>query len=234
MGSNPDLKTRSPLKKGATTLFCFLTGRKRMTKKRYYYSTDIKRNFVPRKRIYLSKFVSSQLFILAAKSCAELLEAGFTDNGVYKIFFNNSQVFDVYCDQSSRGGGNIKKKLYLIMHDRIWRTMRLKKRSHAFWSLLFSYALDVLLVFMMRFRYPFGLFPRPPPPQPLFVLWLAVKTLISVFFRHSIEKVLSDVHICKKWRKGERLHRQPIKLIFKHERWHPRHEKPPFLVHFRL
>ena len=84
------------------------------------------------------------------------------------------------------------------------------------------------------FVIPLGYFPAPPPPQPLFVLWLAVKTLISVFFRHSIEKVLSDVHICKKWRKRERLHRQPIKLIFKHERWHPRHEKPPFLVHFRL
>ena len=83
------------------------------------------------------------------------------------------------------------------------------------------------------FVIPLGYFPA-PPPQPLFVLWLAVKTLISVFFRHSIEKVLSDVHICKKWRKRERLHRQPIKLIFKHERWHPRHEKPPFLVHFRL
>ena len=83
------------------------------------------------------------------------------------------------------------------------------------------------------FVIPLGYFPA-PPPQPLFVLWLAVKTLMSVFFRHSIEKVLSDVHICKKWRKRERLHRQPIKLIFKHERWHPRHEKPPFLVHFRL
>ena len=82
------------------------------------------------------------------------------------------------------------------------------------------------------FVIPLGYFPAPPPP--LFVLWLAVKTLISVFFRHSIKKVLSDVHICKKWRKRERLHRQPIKLIFKHERWHPRHEKPPFLVHFRL
>ena len=82
------------------------------------------------------------------------------------------------------------------------------------------------------FVIPLGYFPA--PPQPLFVLWLAVKTLISVFFRHSIEKVLSDVHICKKWRKRERLHRQPIKLIFNHERWHPRHEKPPFLVHFRL
>ena len=90
-----------------------------MIKKRYYYSTDIKRNFVPSKGIYLSKFVSCQLFILAAKSCAELLDAGFTNNGVYKILFNNPQVFDVYCDQSSRGGGNIKKKLYLIMHDRI-------------------------------------------------------------------------------------------------------------------
>ncbi|CAH3146014.1 unnamed protein product, partial [Pocillopora meandrina] len=39
------------------------------------------------------------------KSCAELLDAGFTNNGVYKILFNNSQVFDVYCDQSSQGGG---------------------------------------------------------------------------------------------------------------------------------
>ena len=77
------------------------------------------------------------------------------------------------------------------------------------------------------FVIPLGYFPAPlPPPQPLFVLWY--------FFGHSIEKVLSDVHICKKWRKRERLHRQPIKLIFKHERWHPRHEKPPFLVHFRL
>ena len=71
------------------------------------------------KDMYLSKFVSCQLLILVTKSCAELLDAGFTNNGVYKILFNNSQVFDVYCDQSSRGGGNIKKKLYLIMHDRI-------------------------------------------------------------------------------------------------------------------
>ena len=110
----------------------------------------------------------------------------------------------------------------------------LKKRSHAFWSLLFSYALDVLLVFMMRFRYPFGLFPRPPPPHPSSSFDWPSKLWFRFFFRHSIEKVLSDVHICKKWRKGERLHRQPIKLIFKHERWHPRHEKPPFLVHFRL
>ena len=85
-----------------------------MTKKRYYYSTDIKRNFVPSKGIYLSKFVSCQLFILAAKSCTELLDAGFTNNGVYKILFNNSQVFDVYCDQSSRGGGNIKKNFTFL------------------------------------------------------------------------------------------------------------------------
>ena len=38
-----------------------LTGRKRMIKKRYYYSTDIKRNSVPSKGIYLSKFLSCQL-----------------------------------------------------------------------------------------------------------------------------------------------------------------------------
>ena len=69
---------------------------------------------------------------------------------------------------------------------------------------------------MMRFRYPFGLFPR-PLPTPLRPL-IGRQNFDFGFFRHSIEKVLSDVHICKKWRKRERLHRQPIKLIFKHER----------------
>ena len=118
MGSNPDLKTRSPLK--SYNLIQFSDGTKENDKKRgITNSTDIKRNFVPSKGIYLSKFVSCQLFILAAKSCAELLDAGFTNNGVYKILFNNSQVFDVYCDQSSRGGGNFEKIIYLIMHDRI-------------------------------------------------------------------------------------------------------------------
>ena len=83
------------------------------------------------------------------------------------------------------------------------------------------------------FVIPLGYFPVPPPPQPSSSFDWPPKLWFRFFFRHSIAKVLSDVHICKKWRKGERLHRQPIKLIFKHERWHPRHEKPPFLVHFR-
>ena len=85
------------------------------------------------------------------------------------------------------------------------------------------------------FVIPLGYFPAlPPPPHPSSSFDWPSKLWFRFFFRHSIEKVLSDVHICKKWRKRERLHRQPIKLIFKHERWHPRHEKPPFLVHFRL
>ena len=83
------------------------------------------------------------------------------------------------------------------------------------------------------FVIPLGYFPAPPPNPSSSFDWPS-KLWFRFFFWHSIEKVLSDVHICKKWRKGERLHRQPIKLIFKHERWHPRHEKPPFLVHFRL
>ena len=91
-----------------------------MIKKRHYYFTGIKRNLVPRlprgslKGMYLSKFVSCQLLILVIKSCAELLDAGFTNNGVYKILFNNSQVFDVYCDQSSRGGGNNEENFTLL------------------------------------------------------------------------------------------------------------------------
>ena len=117
-----------------------LTGRKRMIKKkRHYYFTGIKRNLVPRlprgslKDMYLSKFVSCQLLILVTKSCAELLDAGFTNNGVYKILFNNSQVFDVYCDQSSRGGGNNEENFTLLCtKNRIWRPMRLKKRSVLF------------------------------------------------------------------------------------------------------
>ena len=116
-----------------------LTGRNRMIKKRHYYFTGIKRNLVPRlprgslKDMYLSKFVSCQLLILVTKSCAELLDAGFTNNGVYKILFNNSQVFDVYCDQSSRGGGNNEENFTLLCTKyRIWRPMRLKKRSVLF------------------------------------------------------------------------------------------------------
>ena len=46
------------------------------------------------------------LFSLAYKSCAELLDAGFTKDGVYQILSDQSEVIDIYCDQSSWGGGN--------------------------------------------------------------------------------------------------------------------------------
>ena len=45
-------------------------------------------------------------FSLAYKSCAELLNAGFTKDGVYQILSDQSEVIDIYCDQSSWGGGN--------------------------------------------------------------------------------------------------------------------------------
>ena len=46
-------------------------------------------------------------FTLGHKSCAELLNAGFTEDGVYQILTDpQSEMIDVYCDQSSRGGGN--------------------------------------------------------------------------------------------------------------------------------
>ena len=45
-------------------------------------------------------------FSLAYKSCAELLDAGFTKDGVYQILSDQSEVIDIYCDQSSWGGGN--------------------------------------------------------------------------------------------------------------------------------
>ena len=48
-----------------------------------------------------------QFFFLGYKSCAELLKDGFTKNGVYQIQIQNqTEVIDVYCDQSSLGGGN--------------------------------------------------------------------------------------------------------------------------------
>ena len=85
------------------------------------------------KGMYLSKFIFINFLFLVTKSCAELLDAGFTNNGVYKILFNNSQVFDVYCDQSSRGGGNNEENFTLLCtKNRIWRPMRLKKRSVLF------------------------------------------------------------------------------------------------------
>ena len=46
-------------------------------------------------------------FSLAYKSCAELLNAGFTKDGVYQILTDHqSEVIDIYCDQFSWGGGN--------------------------------------------------------------------------------------------------------------------------------
>ena len=51
------------------------------------------------------------LFSLAYKSCAELLDAGFTKDGVYQILSDyQSEKIDVYCDQSSWGGGNRKSQ----------------------------------------------------------------------------------------------------------------------------
>ena len=44
------------------------------------------------------------LLFLGYKSCAELLNDGFTKNGVYQIQ-SQAKVIDVYCDQSSRGWG---------------------------------------------------------------------------------------------------------------------------------
>ena len=45
-------------------------------------------------------------FISEYKSCAELLNAGFTKDGVYQIQSHQEEEIDAYCDQSSRGGGN--------------------------------------------------------------------------------------------------------------------------------
>ena len=49
------------------------------------------------------------VFSLVYKSCAELLNAGFTNDGVYQILSDQSEVIDIYCDQSSWGGGNRNK-----------------------------------------------------------------------------------------------------------------------------
>ena len=92
--------------------------------------------------MYISKLLSRQLYILGTKSCAELLDAGFTNNGVYKILFNNSQVFDVYCDQSSRGGGNIKKNFTLLctkfLRKTALKTYALKEEKCSFPSASFG------------------------------------------------------------------------------------------------
>ncbi|KAL9965638.1 hypothetical protein ACROYT_G029468 [Oculina patagonica] len=39
------------------------------------------------------------------KNCADLLEAGFDKSGVYEVEGNLTEMFNVYCDQFSRGGG---------------------------------------------------------------------------------------------------------------------------------
>ena len=39
------------------------------------------------------------------RSCAELYNAGKTSSGVYTISPDSSEVFDVFCDQTTAGGG---------------------------------------------------------------------------------------------------------------------------------
>jgi len=41
----------------------------------------------------------------AHKNCAELYEAGKRTSGVYKMDPDGTGVFDVYCDQTTAGGG---------------------------------------------------------------------------------------------------------------------------------
>ena len=45
-------------------------------------------------------------FTLEYKSCAELLNACFTKDGVYQIQSDQAEEIDAYCDQSSWDGGN--------------------------------------------------------------------------------------------------------------------------------
>ena len=52
--------------------------------------------------------VISRFFVysLGYKSWAELLNSGLTKDGVFQILSDQSEVMDIYCDQSSWGGGN--------------------------------------------------------------------------------------------------------------------------------
>ena len=49
--------------------------------------------------------ITSVHITLAYKSCAELFDAGFTEDGVYQILSDKSEIINIYCDQSSWGGG---------------------------------------------------------------------------------------------------------------------------------
>ena len=51
----------------------------------------------------LKLFISLSLAIY--KNCGELYKAGKRNNGVYSIDPDNTDAFDVYCDQKSAGGG---------------------------------------------------------------------------------------------------------------------------------
>ena len=152
MGSNPDLKTRSPLK--SYNFILFSDGRKENDKKRGITIPQILRGTsCPVREFILANLCLVNFFILAAKSCAELLDAGFTNNGVYKILFNNSQVFDVYCDQSSRGGGNIKKKNLPYYARPHLKTYALKEEKCSFPSASFGAILSRLSKVIMDIFY---------------------------------------------------------------------------------
>lgn len=57
--------------------------------------------------IELTKLVIDFPHISGYKNCADLLENGFDENGVYPVAMNNKEheTFNVYCDQESKWGG---------------------------------------------------------------------------------------------------------------------------------
>ena len=57
-------------------------------------------------RFNYGSFVSSHFILtLVFVDCYELLKAGQTQNGVYKISPDGRQEFEVFCDQNTQGGG---------------------------------------------------------------------------------------------------------------------------------